>query len=339
MDSWPFLERAREELKKDPSLFFENPFQMEDLMVFDDQTLCRLLVSSGTELDLPHLAQSLHGVPEAMVKRIEHVFPTEQQAHFRKLLRLPTSSHRVHQAREYMLNALFWDLIYWKAPEWYHELTEGESLHPGIFEHLEPDVREHIVLDAAAGSGRATFECLHYGARLVYAIDPAPGLLRILEHRLRSVEGAERVVLRQGSFDRLPLETGSVDLALSCSAFLAKETQGGESGLAELWRVTKSRGKIVIIWPLPQDYHWFARHGFRYQSFPPLREPMIRFRSMASALQCVERFYAKCSEGRRYLLEHAQPEIPYALLGFTQPNDYCWLAVEKAMMDVAIPTP
>ncbi|MBO0794188.1 MAG: hypothetical protein J2P36_25015, partial [Ktedonobacteraceae bacterium] len=73
----------------------------------------------------------------------------------------------------------------------------------------------------------------------------------------------------------------------------------------------------------------FADHGFAYQSFPPLPEPMVRFRSMESALRCVTRFYAKRPECMRYLLEHEQPAIPYTILGFKQPNDYCWLAVEK----------
>jgi ubiquinone/menaquinone biosynthesis C-methylase UbiE len=288
-----------------------------------------LLTSKGTELEIQYLAQSLYGAPDDVVKRIKRHLPAEQQDHFRAMVRLAVTRNQVQQAREYVLNALFWDLTYWKNPQMYHTLTEGESLHPGIFEQLEPDIRDHIVLDAAAGSGRATFECLRSGARLVYAIDPAPGLLHVLEHRLQSSGEADRVVLRQGSFDHLPLETNSVDLALSCSAFLSKETQGGESGLAELWRVTKSGGKIVIIWPLPPDYQWFASHGFQYRLFPPLQEPMVRFRSMESALQCVTRFYAKRPECIHYLQEHGQPEIPYALLGFKQPNDYCWLAVEK----------
>ncbi|GHO56711.1 hypothetical protein KSD_61710 [Ktedonobacter sp. SOSP1-85] len=327
MDTWPFLEDASEEPKM--GSLFENPFHIEDIMVFDDSTLHRLLASRGTELEVTRLAQSLHGVSDVIIKRIEYSLPTEQQAYFRTILLLPISDDQIRQAREYVLNVLFWDLTYWKTPQWYHELTEGELLHPSIFEQLEPDIHHHIVLDAAAGSGRATFECLRHGARLVYAVDPAPELLRILEHRLFDEGESERVILRQGSFDHLPLENDSVDLALSCSAFQPKEAQGGESGLAELWRVTKAGGKIVMIWPLPQDYHWFASHGFQYQSFPPLQEPMVRFRSRESALRCVKRFYAKRPESLRYLLEHEQPEIPYSILGFKQLSDYCWLVVEK----------
>ncbi len=329
MDAWPFLESTSEELNKDPSLFFENPFHIEDMMAFDDHTLHRLLTGTNTELDVASLAQSLQGAPEVVVKRIERHLPAEQQASFQEMLHRSISNDQLRQAREYVLNVLFWDLTYWKTPEWYHELTEGESLHPGIFEHLKLDIRHHIVLDVAAGSGRATFECLRYGASLVYAVDPSPGLLGILEHRLLSEGEADRVILRPGSFDHLPLKNNSVDLALSCSAFLSKENQGGESGLAELCRVTKPGGKVVMIWPLPQDYRWFASHGFQYQSFPPLQEPMVHFRSMESALRCVARFYGKRPESLRYLQEHGQPEVPYSVLGFKQPNDYCWLVVEK----------
>lgn len=325
MGTWHFLECEIEELHEDSSPVFDNPFHIEDIMIFDDFTLHRLLASREMSL----FAQSLHGASESLIQRIEYALPAEQQANFRELVSLPIGSDQLRQARNVVLNTLFWDLVYWKTPEWYHELTEGEVLHPGIFAQLEPDVRSHIVLDAAAGSGRATFECLRHGASLIYAVDPAPGLLRILEHRLLNERGADRVVLRQGRFDHLPLEKDSVDLALSCSAFLSEEAQGGESGLAELWRVTKSGGKIVIIWPRPQDYHWFASHGFQYRSFPQLHEPMVRFRSMESAIRCVTHFYARRPESLRYLLEHALPEIPYSLIGLKQPNDCCWLVVEK----------
>lgn len=87
----------------------------------------------------------------------------------------------------------------------------------------------------------------------------------------------------------------------------------------------------MIIWPLPQDYSWLASHGFQYLSFPPLQEQVARFRSRESAVRCASRFYAKRPEVMHTILNSAQPEVPYSVLGFEQPNDYCWLPVEKSL--------
>ncbi len=103
----------------------------------------------------------------------------------------------MEQAQRQVLDGLFWELTYWKTPELYEELTEGERLHPGIFEHLHPDLQGKTVLDAGAGSGRASLECIRYGAKLVYAVEPSPGLLHILEQKLGHRVGNQQVIPRR----------------------------------------------------------------------------------------------------------------------------------------------
>src|SRR5437764_8626162 len=165
---------------------FENPFSMEDLLVFDDVTMQSILRCGNFGLTLTDMAASLHGVSEVVVERVTHNVPHEQLTLFLRALQHPLTEKQIYAAQRQVLDALFWELVYWKTPELYEELTEGEQLHPGIFQQLEPDVRNKVVLDAGAGSGRASFECIRYGAKLVYAIEPSPGLLRILERKIAS---------------------------------------------------------------------------------------------------------------------------------------------------------
>ncbi len=314
---------------------FENPFQIEDLSVFDDATLPKMVSSGGFGLTAERLGRSLHGASQLLVERLKQILPSSHRSSFMEGLNCSVTQAEVEAARRHILDTLFWELTYWKTPELYEELTQGERLHPGIFQQLESDLRGKVVLDAGAGSGRASFECIRHGARLVYAVEPSPGLLRILEQKLasRPFTYAGRIVVCRGRFDELPLQDRSVDLALSSSAFTAAAEQGGEPGLAELRRVTRPGGKIVLIWPRVQDYDWLAAHGFKHVSLPLQQEMTVRFRSQQIALKCVQRFYAHNEAVVPYILNQRLPEVPFSVLGINPPCDYCWLTVPQPRRD------
>lgn len=307
---------------------FANPFRIEDLVVFDDAALCRLFDADVSSVKLRDLAWSLHGASTSLIRQIRKNLGWRHRAYFTQELHHAVTAEAVKAARRRVLDALFWELTYWKMPGLYEELTEGEKLHPGIFRQLEPYLRDKIVLDIGAGSGRATFECLRYGARLVYAIEPSPGLLRILDRKLSQQPVANRVVVRQGDFSHIPLEDGSVDIALSCSAFTAEAEQGGEVGLAEMRRVTKPGGRVALIWPRREDYDWLVAHGFSYVALPMYRDMFVQFRSLHSAIRCARLFYGRNKAVVRYILKRRRPAVPFSVLGVNPPSDYCWLIVE-----------
>jgi SAM-dependent methyltransferase len=309
---------------------FDNPFRVEDLLIFDDNTLRTMLAQESFGLSVSVLARCSQGMENPLLlKRIRRNLPSRQRAHFLQELRRPYTPEEVECARHQLLDNLFWELTYWKTPELYEELTEGEQLHPGIFQRLEPDVRGKTVLDVGAGSGRASFECLRHGAKLVYAVEPSPGLLRILEQKLEHLRGEQQILPLAGRFASIPLQDNSVDLSLSCSAFTANPEQGGEAGLAELLRVTRPGGKIVLIWPRREDREWLSARGFHYVALPVQNEMRVRFRSLQSALHCAQRFYAHNRAVARYLLTRRQPEVPFSVIGVNPPRDYCWLEVKK----------
>ena len=163
---------------------------------------------------------------------------------------------------------------------------------------------------------------------LVYAVEPSPGLLRLLEQKALRQPKLQRIISCQGRFVALPLPDRCVDVALSCSAFTADPAQGGEAGLAELHRVTKHGGKIVLIWPQEKDLSWLQAQGFQHVTFP-MRHPMcVQFRSLDSALECARRFYAHNKAVVHYLLTQRRPEVPFSVIGVNPPCDYCWLEVE-----------
>jgi ubiquinone/menaquinone biosynthesis C-methylase UbiE len=303
---------------------FDNPFTLDDLAALDDEALRHALTTDGSLLPPEDLAAALAAASPAVAQRVTSAIPGHARWQVASALRHPHLPERAEPARRRLLDALFWELTYWKTPDLYEALTEGEQLHPGLFPRLAPLLRGNLVLDAGAGYGRATLECLHQGARRIYAVEPSPGLLRLLESKLLALPHAERITLLRGRFEALPLADDSVDTALSCSAFTAQPEQGGEAGLSELRRVTRPGGTIVIIWPQPRDYGWLAAHGFDYVALPVTKDMRVRFRSAEVALRVVRRFYARNAAALRYLSRSHGAEIPFALLGNNPPHDYCW---------------
>ena len=306
---------------------FENQFGMEDLLAFDDALLAHI-ASGGYGLTNDELAISLKGAQDKLVRRFEAQIPANEQAKFAGVLQEDVSGNDVETARRHVLDRLFWELTYWKTPDLYEDLTEGECLHSEIFRQLEPDLRGKVALDAGAGTGRATFECLRYGAKLVYAAEPSPGFLRILNRKREQFASPERIAPIQARFEALPLPDGTIDLVISCSAFTANEEAGGERGLAEFRRVAKKGGKIVIIWPRAQDYGWLAARGFHYVCLPDEQEKGIHFRSVQRAIECARHFYARNPRVEQYIEREHTPDVPYEIIGMNPPRDYCWLVVE-----------
>src|SRR5436305_9379090 len=118
----------------------ETPFYIEDLDIFDDETLKVLLSNCGFGLTVEKLARSLHGVNEGLIQRIERNLLSSQRSNCLHELHRSIPESCVEADRRDVLDVLFWELTYWKTPDLYEELIEGEQLHPGIFQQLEPDI-------------------------------------------------------------------------------------------------------------------------------------------------------------------------------------------------------
>lgn len=306
---------------------FANPFHMEDLEIFDDDTLRMLLTDESSGLTIERLAHSVQDAPAALVQRIQRDLPSDQHLPFRRASRRSLPHEEVAQAQQEVLDRFFWELTYWKTPELYEEMTEGEHLHPGIFQQLEARIRDKDVLDVGAGSGRAALQCLRHGAGLVHAVEPSPGLRSILQQKLARYIAENRLVIYAGRFEALPLQDRSIDITLSCSAFTVDPAQGGEAGLAEMKRVTRPGGQIILIWPRREDLAWLQAHGFHYVFLPMQGEMCVHFRSLSTALHCAHHFYARNQAVARYILTKHSTEVPFSIIGINPPCDYCWLEV------------
>jgi SAM-dependent methyltransferase len=214
---------------------------------------------------------------------------------------------------------LAWELLYRLEPELYDRLASAERIHPGVLGWL-PHNTDRIV-EVAAGTGRLTLELVHR-AREVVAIEPAAPLREILNQKLLRADHGSRVRVTPGFFDDLPVSDDGADLVISCSALTPTPGHGGEAGLAEMERVCRPGGSVVIVWP--NNLGWLAARGYRHVSFDG--EMFVEFASHAEAVELIEIFYPSVIEEVR---RRRWRRVGYEVLGINPPRDLAFKVIAR----------
>lgn len=97
------------------------------------------------------------------------------------------------------------------------------------------------VLDLGAGTGKLTRLLVARFARVV-AIEPAEAMRRVL------VSQCPRATALEGTAEEIPLPDASVDAVFAAESFHKFD---GERAVAEIARVLRPRGPLVLMWNLP----------------------------------------------------------------------------------------
>jgi SAM-dependent methyltransferase len=124
---------------------------------------------------------------------------------------------------------------------WPDDYERGRPGYPGEAVDVTEVPASSSVLDLGAGTGKLTRLLLTKFARVV-AVEPADAMRRRLAELC---PGAEALA---GSAEAIPLDDASVDAVFSAEAF---HWFDGERGLAEIARVLRPRGALVLMWNVP----------------------------------------------------------------------------------------
>jgi SAM-dependent methyltransferase len=214
---------------------------------------------------------------------------------------------------------LAWELLYRLEPELYDRLAAAEHLHPALAGWLPRDADR--IVEVGAGTGRLTLDLIERGQRVV-AVEPASPMRQILRRKLAAADHGDRARVMHGFFDQLPLPDDYADLVVACSAFTPDPGQGGEAGLAEMERVCRAGGRVVIIWPNHLD--WLAARGYQYVSFPG---PMaVAFGDYREAVELAEIFYPAAADDVRRL---GLRTVPFEVLGINPPRDLAFKVLAR----------
>lgn len=121
---------------------------------------------------------------------------------------------------------------------WYADYERGRPGYPREVVDVTGVPSSATVLELAAGTGKLTRRLASRLARVV-TVEPDGGMRRLLTSRCPSAG------VLAGTADQIPLADATVDAVFAAQAFHWFDNQ---RALAEIARVLRSRGTLVVIW-------------------------------------------------------------------------------------------
>ncbi|MBX2989939.1 MAG: bifunctional demethylmenaquinone methyltransferase/2-methoxy-6-polyprenyl-1,4-benzoquinol methylase UbiE [Bacteroidetes bacterium] len=131
------------------------------------------------------------------------------------------------------------------------------------------DIRPKRILDVATGTADFAIAALRLEPREVIGVDIAEEMLKIGRAKLQKRKLDSTIMLQAGEAENLQFETSSFDAAIV--AFGARNFEHLEQGLAEMNRILRPGGKIVVLeFSRPGMFPFKQLYFFYFKSVLPL---------------------------------------------------------------------
>ncbi len=121
------------------------------------------------------------------------------------------------------------------------------------------------VLDIATGTGDLAILMAERGVKTVTGLDISAGMLEVGRNKVKKKELGQSVEMIQGDSEDLPFDDNSYDAVTV--AFGVRNFEDLEKGLAEIYRVLRKGGILVVLetsvptrTPFKQFYRVYTRH-------------------------------------------------------------------------------
>jgi SAM-dependent methyltransferase len=124
---------------------------------------------------------------------------------------------------------------------WYEDYERGRPGYPSEVLHIPGLVSSATVVDVGAGTGKLTRLLVSMFARVV-AVEPDDQMRRLLAEYCPEAEALA------GNGEQIPLPSTSVDAVFAAQSF---HWFANERALAEIARVLRPGGALVLMWNLP----------------------------------------------------------------------------------------
>jgi demethylmenaquinone methyltransferase/2-methoxy-6-polyprenyl-1,4-benzoquinol methylase len=121
------------------------------------------------------------------------------------------------------------------------------------------------ILDVATGTADLAIALSAIKPEKIIGIDISPGMLRVGDTKIQKKSLADTITLMEGDSEALPFEDHSFDLVTV--SFGVRNFEHLEKGLAEIFRVIRPGGKVIVLefsqpesFPFKQLYRFYFKY-------------------------------------------------------------------------------
>ncbi|MGD1843426.1 MAG: bifunctional demethylmenaquinone methyltransferase/2-methoxy-6-polyprenyl-1,4-benzoquinol methylase UbiE [Thermonemataceae bacterium] len=124
------------------------------------------------------------------------------------------------------------------------------------------------ILDVATGTGDFALEALALNPDKVIGVDISEGMLSYGRKKIKEKRLEDKVELHTGDSENLPFETATFDAVIV--AFGVRNFENLEKGLAEIYRVLRPNGTVVVLeFSKPTRFPFKNLYNFYFKNILP----------------------------------------------------------------------
>jgi len=133
---------------------------------------------------------------------------------------------------------------------------------------LLKEIQPKQILDIATGTGDFAIESLKLNPDHVTGVDISEGMLNVGRAKLKKRKLDDRITLSSGDSENLPFEDNKFDAIIV--AFGVRNFENLEKGLAEMFRVLRPGGKVVVLeFSKPKSFPFKQLYNFYFKNILP----------------------------------------------------------------------
>lgn len=133
---------------------------------------------------------------------------------------------------------------------------------------LLKEIQPKTILDIATGTGDFAIESLKLNPEKVIGVDISEGMLSVGREKLKKRKLDDRITLLSGDSENLPFEDNMFDAIIV--AFGVRNFENLEKGLAEMYRVLRPGGKVVVLeFSKPKSFPFKQLYNFYFKNILP----------------------------------------------------------------------
>ncbi|ADR22952.1 demethylmenaquinone methyltransferase [Marivirga tractuosa] len=133
---------------------------------------------------------------------------------------------------------------------------------------LLKEIQPKQILDIATGTGDFAIESLKLNPDHVTGVDISEGMLSVGREKLKKRKLDDKITLTSGDSENLPFEDNKFDAIIV--AFGVRNFENLEKGLAEMFRVLRPGGKVVVLeFSKPKSFPFKQLYNFYFKNILP----------------------------------------------------------------------